>query len=77
MGQSSSSSLRGDAVAGGVRGGKAYVPTHGPEVEETAMGRRWIRWLHKKAMKQWVVPGIIAASTLVKLAIGLGSYSGA
>ncbi|KAF8158135.1 ALG6, ALG8 glycosyltransferase family-domain-containing protein [Crassisporium funariophilum] len=40
------------------------------------MGRRWIRWLHKGGMKAWVVPGIIGASTLVKFAIGLGSYSG-
>ncbi|KAF8967145.1 glucosyltransferase [Flammula alnicola] len=50
--------------------GKVYEP------EETAMARRWIRWMHKRGFKQWVVPGIIAVSTLVKLAIGLGSYSG-
>jgi alpha-1,3-glucosyltransferase len=46
------------------------------EAEGTAMGRRWIRWMHKRGIKEWVVPGVIAASTLVKFAIGLGSYSG-
>lgn len=46
------------------------------EAEGTAMGRRWIRWMHKRGIEKWVEPGIIAASTLVKFAIGLGSYSG-
>lgn len=46
------------------------------EAEGTSMGRRWIRWMHKRGIEEWVVPGIIAASTLVKFAIGLGSYSG-
>ena len=46
------------------------------EAEGTAMGRRWIRWMHKRGIEEWVVPGVIAASTLVKFAIGLGSYSG-
>jgi alpha-1,3-glucosyltransferase len=32
--------------------------------------------MHKRGIKQWIVPGIIAASTLIKVAIGLGSYSG-
>ena len=46
------------------------------EAEGTAMGRRWIRWMHKRGIEEWVIPGIIAASTLVKFAIGLGPYSG-
>jgi alpha-1,3-glucosyltransferase len=46
------------------------------EPEETATGRRWIRWMHKCGQRQWVVPGTIAVATLIKLAIGLGSYSG-
>jgi alpha-1,3-glucosyltransferase len=50
--------------------GKVY------EAEGTAMGRRWIRWMHKRGIEEWVIPGVIAASTLVKFAIGLGSYSG-
>ncbi|KAF9475649.1 glucosyltransferase [Pholiota conissans] len=32
--------------------------------------------MHKRGIKQWIVPGVIAASTLIKVAIGLGSYSG-
>lgn len=47
------------------------------EPEEAATGRRWIRWMHKHGQRQWVVPGTIAVATLIKLAIGLGSYSGA
>ena len=43
---------------------------------ETTMGRRWIRWLHKRGMKEWVVPGAILASTFAKCCMGLGSYSG-
>ena len=46
------------------------------DAEGTAMGRRWIRWMHKGGINAWVVPGVIAISTLVKFAIGLGSYSG-
>ncbi|GLB38327.1 putative ALG6 ALG8 glucosyltransferase family protein [Lyophyllum shimeji] len=40
------------------------------------MGRRWIRWMHKRGLKQWVVPMGILAAVLVKACIGLGSYSG-
>lgn len=47
------------------------------EPEEIATGRRWIRWMHKSGMKQWVVPATIVVATLIKLVIGLGSYSGA
>lgn len=43
---------------------------------EPAMGRRWIRWMHKRGMKQWVLPGIVMVAVLFKWAIGLGSYSG-
>jgi alpha-1,3-glucosyltransferase len=51
---------------------------HRGEPEGTAMhmGRRWIRWMHKRGIKEWVIPGVIVASTLVKFLIGLGSYSG-
>lgn len=44
---------------------------------EAAMGRRWVRWMHKRGIKHWVVPGAVLAATLVKAGIGLGSYSGA
>lgn len=57
-------------VVAGTSGDKVH------EAEGTAMGRRWIRWMHKRGIQKWVVPGIITASTLVKFAIGLGSYSG-
>ncbi|KAF8903146.1 glucosyltransferase [Gymnopilus junonius] len=32
--------------------------------------------MHKHDIKQWIVPGILAASTIVKFSIGLGTYSG-
>ena len=40
------------------------------------MGKRWIRWMHKRGMKGWVTPSVIIASTWIKWCIGLGSYSG-
>ncbi|KAF8195559.1 glycosyltransferase family 57 protein [Pholiota molesta] len=59
-----------------IRSGLHHTAAKDHEPEETATGRRWIRWMHKRGIKQWIVPGIIAASTLIKVAIGLGSYSG-
>lgn len=46
------------------------------EVAGASMGKRWIRWMHKRGVGEWVVPGAVVVSTLVKFAIGLGSYSG-
>ncbi|KAM6494335.1 glycosyltransferase family 57 protein [Amanita muscaria] len=43
---------------------------------EMAMGRRWIRWMHKRGLRDWVLPGALLTSTLIKCCIGLGSYSG-
>jgi len=40
-------------------------------------GRRWVRWMHRHNLKNWVAPSAIVASTLVKWCIGLGTYSGA
>ncbi|RDB17831.1 Dolichyl pyrophosphate Man9GlcNAc2 alpha-1,3-glucosyltransferase [Hypsizygus marmoreus] len=46
------------------------------EREGETMGRRWIRWMNRRGLKRWVVPGAILTSTLVKACISLGSYSG-
>ncbi|KAF4590166.1 Glucosyltransferase-like protein [Pleurotus pulmonarius] len=43
---------------------------------EMSMGRMWVRWMHKRNMKGWVIPALVAVSTLLKWCIGLGSYSG-
>ncbi|KAK2465327.1 hypothetical protein APHAL10511_002681 [Amanita phalloides] len=43
---------------------------------EHAMGRRWIRWMHKRGIREWVLPGALLASALVKWCVGLGLYSG-
>jgi alpha-1,3-glucosyltransferase len=56
--------------------GEGLMQMGTPEPMEPAMGRRWLRWMHKTGLKQWVLPGIMGASTLVKLLIGLGPYSG-
>lgn len=45
-------------------------------MEEHGSGKRWVRWMHKHGMKQWVVPGAIVASIWVRWCMGLGSYSG-
>ncbi|KAJ7044140.1 glycosyltransferase family 57 protein [Mycena alexandri] len=48
-----------------------------PEREaEHAMARRWIRWMHKRGVKAWVVPSALLAATCLKATLGLGSYSG-
>ncbi|KAJ3791229.1 glucosyltransferase [Lentinula aff. detonsa] len=40
------------------------------------MGRRWIRWSHKRGMRSSVVAFIFLASVFLKLCFGIGSYSG-
>jgi hypothetical protein len=46
------------------------------EKEEEFMGRAWIRWMHKRGLKSYIVSVLVLASVLVKFGIGLGSYSG-
>ncbi len=43
---------------------------------EQGLGRRWLRWMHKNGLKNWVVPCTLLASAVVRWCIGLGSYSG-
>jgi alpha-1,3-glucosyltransferase len=43
---------------------------------ETGMGRRWIRWSHKRGMRNSLISLIILACIFLKLCLGLGSYSG-
>lgn len=40
------------------------------------MGRRWVRWMHEKGMKHWVVSVAVVGAAWVKWAVGLGTYSG-
>ncbi|KAJ7109746.1 glycosyltransferase family 57 protein [Mycena crocata] len=48
-----------------------------PEREvEPAMARRWIRWMHKRGVKAWVLPSALLGSACIKASMGLGSYSG-
>ena len=43
---------------------------------EGGFAKRWIRWMHKEGMKQWILPCVLLATMWIKWAIGLGSYSG-
>jgi alpha-1,3-glucosyltransferase len=45
-------------------------------LQEQGFGRRWLRWMHKNGVKHWVMPCTLLASALVRLCVGLGSYSG-
>jgi alpha-1,3-glucosyltransferase len=54
----------------------SHGETREPHDADVGMGKRWIRWMHKQGMKQWVVPSAIIASAWIKWGIGLGSYSG-
>lgn len=71
---------REQAARGILKPGAARAKSHeslkADAAAENAMGRRWIRWMHKRGIKQWVVPGGIILSMLVKVCMGLGSYSG-
>jgi len=40
------------------------------------MGKAWIRWMHKRGIKVWVLPLLVLISALLKFCIGLGTYSG-
>ncbi|EGN97885.1 glycosyltransferase family 57 protein [Serpula lacrymans var. lacrymans S7.3] len=44
--------------------------------EEPGAGRRWVRWMHKNGLKQWIVPSAVGAAMYWKWCIGLGGYSG-
>ncbi|KAK7681619.1 hypothetical protein QCA50_015352 [Cerrena zonata] len=67
------SSLTGPDTAR-LRASQTHV-THEKKTDD-GMARRWVRWMHKHNIKQWVLPCAILAVTLVKWCIGLGSYSG-
>lgn len=43
---------------------------------DAGMGRQWIGWMHQTGLKTLVVPAAILTSFLVKLCLGIGSYSG-
>ncbi|KAG6884958.1 hypothetical protein C0993_007073 [Termitomyces sp. T159_Od127] len=44
--------------------------------EDTGMGRRCVRSMHKRNLRAWVVPAAVAAAVLARAAVGLGPYSG-
>ncbi|KAF5385698.1 hypothetical protein D9757_005525 [Collybiopsis confluens] len=43
---------------------------------ETGAGRRWIRWSHKRGMRASLITVVFLTCVLVKMCVGLGSYSG-
>ncbi|KAF9267381.1 hypothetical protein L218DRAFT_955274 [Marasmius fiardii PR-910] len=43
---------------------------------EEGLGRRSLRWAHKGGMKDWISVGILILGVLIRLCIGIGSYSG-
>src|SRR5690606_24675600 len=61
------------------RSRKPLVASHtdASTTESASMGRRWIRWMHKRGLRNWVIPSAIVFATLLKLCLGLSSYSGA
>lgn len=48
----------------------------GEERDKEGMGKAWIKWMHKRGARDWVVPLLVLTSTLVKFCISLSSYSG-
>ncbi|KAJ4482066.1 glucosyltransferase [Lentinula aciculospora] len=43
---------------------------------ESGLGRRWIRWSHKRGMRNSLIFIIFSACVFLKLCLGLASYSG-
>ena len=62
-----------------VKAGELSQNARGKESYEegASMAKRWIRWMHAKGLKHWVVPAAIIVSTWIKWCISLGPYSGA
>ena len=46
------------------------------ELESMGMGRRWIGWMHRHGMRDWILLCAVIGSAWVKWCVGLGSYSG-
>ncbi|KAG6830718.1 hypothetical protein H0H87_007305 [Tephrocybe sp. NHM501043] len=68
--------LEHDHSAAAARTGVKPKPPTADHEDSTSMGRRWIRWMHRRNLRGIVVPAAVGAAVLVKAAIGLGSYSG-
>ncbi|THH19193.1 hypothetical protein EW146_g1921 [Bondarzewia mesenterica] len=48
----------------------------GEQRDSGGMGRRWLRWMHRHGMRDWVLLCAVLGSALVKWSVGLGTYSG-
>ncbi|KAG6854653.1 hypothetical protein C0991_003301 [Blastosporella zonata] len=46
------------------------------DASHASMGRRWIRWMHRRNLRAFIAPAAVGTAVLVKAALGLGSYSG-
>lgn len=52
------------------------VPTSLNDARMESPARRWVRWMARMGMRDWVLPTSIAATIWVKWTTGLGGYSG-
>lgn len=44
--------------------------------QHDSLAKRWVRWMHKSRMAHLATPVAIGAAVIVRLAVGLGSFSG-
>lgn len=44
--------------------------------ESQGAGKRWIKWMHRNRMQDYVTPCMVAGAVCVKWCIGLSGYSG-
>ncbi|KAJ3976924.1 glycosyltransferase family 57 protein [Lentinula raphanica] len=58
------------------KGASKLTNAKGLSISDSGMGRRWIRWSHKRGMRTSLVVLIFLASVFLKLCLGVGSYSG-
>ncbi|KAG9019276.1 Glucosyltransferase-like protein [Tulasnella sp. 427] len=59
-----------------VRQDSWLTPTSLNDARMESPARRWVRWMAKTGMRDWVLPISIAAAVWVKWTAGLGGYSG-
>ncbi|KAG7088380.1 hypothetical protein E1B28_012381 [Marasmius oreades] len=74
LGQATLDSAARSAIKQGQKTKMKHVGDH--LNHEEGLGRRFIRWAHKRGLKEWISVGILIVGVLIRLCIGIGSYSG-
>ena len=44
--------------------------------ESQGAGKRWIKWMHRNRLQDYVTPCMVAGAVCIKWCVGLSGYSG-